>query len=127
MTDPTRFARRAFTGAGVYGLAVLLPMYGMEGLLGTRFPPPVTHPEFFYGFVGVALAWQLAFFVIGRDPVRHRALMLPSIVEKLGYGGAGVVLVALGRTAAGMLPTALIDLALAALFAAAYVRTTRAN
>jgi hypothetical protein len=127
MTDPPRFARRVFTGAGVYGLVALLAMYGIERLLGELFPPPVTHPEFFYGFAGVALAWQVAFLVIGRDPVRHRAIMIPSIVEKLGYGLAVVVLVALGRTAPGMLPSALIDLVLAVLFVAAYLRTPPAN
>ena len=118
-----RFARRVFTGAGIYGIVCLLPMYGVERLLGTMFPPPVTHPEFFYGFAGVALAWQLAFLVIGRDPVRYRTLMLPAIVEKIGYGGAVVVLVAMGRTAAGLLPTAIIDLVLAASFAVAFART----
>ena len=123
MPDASRFARRVFTAAGIYGLVALLPMYGLEGTLGRLFPPPVTHPEFFYGFAGVALAWQIAFLVIGRDPVRHRALMLPSIVEKVGYGGATTLLVLGGRTAAGMLPTALVDLGLAVLFAISYART----
>lgn len=118
-----RFARRVFTGAGIYGIVCLVPMYAAERTLGTMFPPPITHPEFFYGFTGVALAWQLAFLVIGRDPVRYRALVLPSIVEKIGYGGVTVVLVLLGRTATGLLPTAIIDLVLAALFAESYRRT----
>src|SRR5690349_3669391 len=98
-------------------------MYGVERLLGTLYPPPVTHPEFFYGFAGVALAWQIAFLIVGRDPERYRPLMLPAIVEKIGYGGATVVLVLLGRTAPGLLPTAIIDLVLAALFAESYRRT----
>ncbi len=118
-----RFARRVFTGAGIYGLVCLVPMYGVERILGTMFPPPITHPEFFYGFAGVALAWQVAFLIIGRDPVRYRALMVPSIVEKIGYGGAVVVLVVLGRTVPGLLPTAIIDLGLAVLFAMSFVRT----
>jgi hypothetical protein len=118
-----RFARRVFTGAGIYGIACLLPMYASERLLGTMFPPPITHPEFFYGFAGIALAWQVAFLIIGRDPARHRALMLPSIIEKIGYGGVAVVLVLLGRTAPGLLPTAIVDLVLAVLFAIAYRRT----
>jgi hypothetical protein len=126
VTDPSGFARRVFTGAGIYGLVCILPMYGIERLLGERYPPPITHPEFFYGFAGVTVAWQLAFLVIGRDPVRLRPLMLPSIVEKLGYGLACVALVLRGRTAPEMLPTALVDLVLAVLFALAY-RRTRAN
>jgi hypothetical protein len=121
------FARRVFTAAGIYGFVALVPMYAIERMLGEMFPPPVTHPEFFYGFAGVALAWQLAFLIIARDPVRYRALMLPSIVEKVGYGGAVVVLVGLGRTAAGVLPTAIVDLVLAGLFAESYRRTAQAR
>ena len=49
--------------------------------------------------------------------------MVPSIVEKIGYGGAVVVLVVLGRTVPGLLPTAIIDLGLAVLFAMSFVRT----
>ena len=118
-----RFARRVFTGAGIYGLVSVVPMYGLERRLSETYPPAITHPEFFYGFAGLALAWQLAFLLIGRDPARLRPLMLPSVVEKVTWFGAVAVLVALGRTAAGMLPFALIDLLLAALFVAAYRRT----
>ena len=118
-----RFARRVFTGAGIYGIACIVPMYGLERYLGEQYPPPITHPEFFYGFAGVTLAWQLAFLVVGRDPVRHRLLMLPAIVEKLGWGVAVSVLVTRGRTSPAMLPPAFIDLALAVLFALSFVRT----
>ena len=27
------------------------------------YPPTITHPDFFYGFVGVALVWQLVFLL----------------------------------------------------------------
>jgi hypothetical protein len=121
--SPDRFARRVFTGAGVYGIVCLAPMYGVERLVGEMEPPPITHPEFFYGFVGLALSWQLAFLVIGRDPVRYRALMLPSIVEKVTWFVAVIVLVALGRTRATLLPFAIVDLGLAALFLVAHRRT----
>lgn len=126
MTDPARFARRVFTGAGIYGLVAIPPMYFIERLLGERYPPAITHPEFFYGFAGVTLAWQLAFLVIGRDPVRHRMLMLPSIVEKVGYGVAVPMLVASGRTTPDLLPSAVIDLGIAVLFAIAFARTASA-
>src|SRR5262245_5364208 len=112
-----QFARRVFVGAGIYGLVCLAPMYGLESLVGQVAPPPITHPEFFYGFIGVALAWQLAFLVIGRDPVRFRPLMLPAIVEKVTYGAATLLLIAAGRTDARLAPTAVIDLVLAVLFA----------
>ncbi|HSD47804.1 MAG TPA: hypothetical protein VLB87_14345, partial [Pyrinomonadaceae bacterium] len=81
-----RFARIVFLVAGIYGLIVLLPMYFMEERTGLDYPPPITHPEYYYGFIGVAVAWQLVFLVISRDPVRYRALMIPSIVEKVSFG-----------------------------------------
>lgn len=116
------FARWVFGVAGVYGLAVLLPQYFFEEKVGRDFPPPVTHPEFFYGFVGVALAWQVAFLVIARDPVRYRPLMPVAVLEKLGFGVAAVVLFAQQRLAAAPLAFGVIDLVLGVLFVAAYLR-----
>jgi hypothetical protein len=117
------FARRVFLIAGIYGLLVLVPQYFLEGKTGVDFPPPITHPEYFYGFIGVAVAWQLAFLVIARDPVRYRLLMLPAIVEKAAFGFATVALYAQGRLHTQMLAAGLIDLTLGTLFALSYVKT----
>ena len=117
------FARRLFTVAGIYGLISLLPMYFLEGRLMERMPPALTHPEFYYGFVGVALAWQLLFLLVARDPVRLRPVMLPAVVEKLGWGIGVLVLVAQGRITTFFVPAALIDLLLAGLFVVAWRRT----
>ena len=38
--------------------------------VGEDHPAGLTHPEYFYGFLGVAIAWQIAFFVIAHDPRR---------------------------------------------------------
>jgi hypothetical protein len=119
--------RRVFTVAGIYGIAALLPQYFLAQRIGEQTPPPITHLEFFYGFLGVALAWQVAFLIIARDPVRFRPLMLPSILEKLSFGVATVVLFAQGRLAALMLGAGLLDLVFAGLFAVAYVRTAAAR
>lgn len=124
MTSSHTFARRAFRWAGIYGLIVLLPQYFLEGQIGRDFPPAITHPEHFYGFIGVALAWQFAFLTIARDPVRFRPLMLPAILEKLSFGIAAIVLFAMGRIPLLVLAPALVDLGLATAFAAAY-RSTR--
>ena len=51
-----KFARWVFLVAGIYGLIVITPFYFMEGVLGGVTPPALTHPAFFYGFVGTALA-----------------------------------------------------------------------
>src|SRR6476659_5533437 len=91
------FAKRIFQIAGIYGLIALLPQYFMEHQLGQQFPPPITHPEQFYGFIGVAVAWQFAFLLIARDVDRYRLIMLPAIVEKISFGAAVLVLFAQGR------------------------------
>jgi hypothetical protein len=63
-------ASRIFRGAAIYGVIVLLPMFVTEAKFGQDYPPPVTHAEFYYGFAGITLLWQLAFWIIGSDPVR---------------------------------------------------------
>lgn len=35
----------------------------MESRNGIDFPPPINHPEYYYGFIGVAIAWQVAFII----------------------------------------------------------------
>jgi hypothetical protein len=48
-----RFSRIVFLIAGIYGLIVLLPGFFGEKMLAEKMPPPITHPEFYYGFFGV--------------------------------------------------------------------------
>ena len=116
------FARRVFHIAGIYGLVVLLPQYFMEERLGQDYPPPINHPEHFYGFIGVAAAWQVAFLIIAREPVRYRLLMLPGILEKLSFGIAALALFAQGRLARTVVAFGVLDLVWAGLFAWAYVK-----
>jgi hypothetical protein len=63
-----RFARVVYLVAGIVGLLEIVPLYFYEAVLNRAQPPPITHPEFYYGFLGVTLAWQVAFLVIARDP-----------------------------------------------------------
>jgi hypothetical protein len=118
-----RFARRVFTGAGILGLAALVPHYLLEGTVGRMFPPAITHPEYFYGFVGVAVAWQLAFLVMAREPLRYRGLMPVAVVEKASFGIPTLVLILLARAPLALLPFAVIDLTLGTLFLVAFFRT----
>ena len=118
-----KFARWVFLLAGIYGLLVVLPQFFLEGQVGRDYPPPITHPEYFYGFVGVALAWQFAFLIISRDPVRYRPIMLAGILEKASFGFATIVLCLEERLALPMLVFGLIDLVLGALFFVAWVKT----
>ena len=118
-----RFARRVYTVAGIYGLIVMLPQYFLEDRIGRDTPPPITHPEHFYGFIGVVVAWQVAFLVIARDPQRFRALMPVTVLEKLVFAVPVLMLWAKGRVAASVLPFAAIDLLLVVLFLVSYART----
>jgi hypothetical protein len=118
-----KFAKRLFWIAGIYGLLVLAPQYFLEAKTGRDFPPAITHPEYYYGFIGVALAWQVLFLIIARDPVRYRAVMIAAVLEKATFGVASVVLYLMQRVSTVMLCFGIVDLILGALFAIAYVKT----
>ena len=121
-----KFARITFLVAGIYGLVGLTSLYFMEGLVGRQTPPPITHAEFYYGFIGTALAWQVVFLVIARDPVRYRLFMLPSILEKLVYGIPVLVLYVQHRIATSSVAISLVDWIFAVLFAISFARTRSA-
>ena len=63
-----KFARIVFWIAGAFGVLILAPLYFMFDLVGRQDPPPITHPEFYYGFVGVTLVWQLVYMLIATNP-----------------------------------------------------------
>ena len=92
-----RFSRIVFLVAGIYGLIVLVPGFFSEKMLAEKMPPAITHPEFYYGFFGVAVAWQVAFLIIARDPQRFRPIIPAAILEKLTYCVAVPCCLALGR------------------------------
>jgi hypothetical protein len=118
-----RFARVVFWVAGIWGLLVITPLYFMFDLIGRKDPPAITHPGFYYGFVGTALAWQIAFLIVGSNPVRFRPMMIPSMVEKFSYGIAVVALVVRGAMHPSDLVFAGTDLVLGVLFVEAWVKT----
>lgn len=124
MSSDDRFARRVFLAAGIYGIIVLLPQYLVETGFGPELPAPLTNPEHFYGFVGVALVWQLVFLIIARDVRRYRLLMLPAVLEKLAFGIPVVLLYVKGRVPTAVLTFGLLDLTLGLFFVLAY-RATR--
>jgi len=118
-----QLARWIFWLAGLYGLAVILPQYFLLERIGVDSPPAVTHVEYFYGFVGVALAWQIAFFVIGQHPVRYRAFMPVAVLEKLSFGIPVAVLYSQRQVPQNVFVFGMIDLLLAAAFFAAWWAT----
>jgi hypothetical protein len=117
-----KFAKIVFWVAGIWGLLVLTPLYFMFDLIGRNDPPPITHPGFFYGFVGLGLAWQVAFIIIATDPVRYRPLMIPSVLEKVSFGAAVIVLVLQARMHKPDLVFAGTDMLLGVLFVIAYFK-----
>jgi hypothetical protein len=118
------FAKWVYRIAGWYGIVVLVPQFFMEERIGREYPPPITHPEFFYGMLGAALAWQLGFLVISRDPVRYRAFMIPTWFEKFIFGVATIVLYGQHRLAGAALAFGLLDLGLGLLFVLSYLFTS---
>ena len=118
-----KFARWTFLIAGIYGLLALVPMYFMETQIGIDTPPAITHPEYFYGFIGVAVAFQIVFIIISTDPQKYRPFMLASIVEKFSFAIAATVLLIDQRLAGPIVIGAAIDLVLGVLFFIAWYRT----
>ncbi len=118
-----RFAKITFRVAAIWGVLIIAPLYFMFDLISRNDPPPITHPGFFYGFAGLALAWQIAFFFIASDPVRYRPLMIPSLFEKFSFVAAVVTLVLQARMHRSDLLFAGTDLLLGLLFVVAYFKT----
>jgi hypothetical protein len=118
-----KFARVVFAIAGVWGLAVLMPLYFVFDLVGRRYPPPVTHPDFYFGFVAVALVWQVAFLIIATNPVRYRPMMLAAVLEKACYMATMGTMLAKGLIQVDQFVIVSPDLLLGVMFAVAFVRT----
>jgi hypothetical protein len=117
-----KFAKTVFWIAGIWGVLVLTPLYFMFNLIGVKDPPPITHPGFYYGFVGASLTWQIAFFIIATDPVRFRPIIPAAVVEKFAYAGAMIALHLQGRVHPSDLTFAFADLLFGILFIAAFLK-----
>lgn len=118
-----KFARWSFLIAGIWGILVLTPLYFLEKKTGIDRPPAITHPEYYYGFVGVALAWQVLFLIIARDPQSFRPAMLAAMIEKFSFVISTYVLSALGRVDSTLVAAASADLVLGILFVISFFKT----
>jgi len=118
-----KFAKIVFLIAGIWGVLVITPLFFIFDLIGRNDPPPITHAGFYYGFVTVGLARQIAFFIIARDPVRLRPIIIAAIIEKFGYGIAVFTLYVQQRIHPGDLLFAGVDVLLGCLFIASYIKT----
>lgn len=120
-----RFARIVFLVSGLCGLVIMVPMYFLEARIARDSPPAITHPEIYYGFVGVTLAWQLMFFVIAWDPIRFRIGILPAIFEKVSFVAAIATLWSMGRVTGTIIGFAALDAVWMVLFTAAFARLSK--
>jgi hypothetical protein len=120
-----RTAKYIFLVAGIWGVLVLTPLYFLEERIGRDLPPPITHPEIYYAFIGVALAFQVLFLIISTDVVRYRPVMIAAMLEKFSAGIAGVVLYAMGRAPQQVMGGVILDLVFGFLFIYAYVITPK--
>jgi hypothetical protein len=118
-----RFARIVFIVAGIWGIAVLTPLYWLVDVTGRHYAPPTDYPHFVYGFFSVAMAWQIAFLVIGSNPARFRPLMIPGMLEKFSFVVTLAVLFLQRRISWPDAQAAVPDLLLCVLFVVAFSRT----
>lgn len=103
-----RFARWSFALAAVYGLVATLGLYRTPLSAATLW---------LYGFAGAAAATQLLYVAIAVDPRRLRPAILIGVASKLSFAVPVLMLHARGATTNALFAAALVDLALAALFA----------
>lgn len=116
-----KLARWIFFIAGLYGVLALTPAFFAAS-------PAATAPEFYYGFLGLALVWQFAFFLIASDPARYRPLMLIAILEKLSFFATCLTLHFTGAMAISpIFIGGMIDGILMALFTLAWFATKPAS
>jgi hypothetical protein len=122
-----KFAKIIFWIAGIWGILVLTPLYFMFNLIGEKDPPPITHPAFYYGFAGAALAWQIAFLIIASNPVRFRPFMIVGVAEKFAYAAALIILYLQNRLHRSDLTFGVVDLLFGIFFILAFLKTEAAQ
>ena len=117
------FPKLCFRVAGCWGLVSILPLFFLYDLISRKNPPAITHPEYYFGFLFVTFAWQVGFLIIAHDPVRHRPLMFPAMIEKFGYGLSCLVLTAMHLSSRSTALFGVIDLLLGLSFFVAWKMT----
>ncbi|MBS4028439.1 MAG: hypothetical protein KGZ58_07360 [Ignavibacteriales bacterium] len=118
-----KFAKYTYLIASIWGFLVLTPLYFMETQNGIDYPPPITHPEYYYGFIGLALVFQFLFFVISRDPLYYRKIMPITFLEKIIFIVPIIILFAQNRTGINMVYGAITDSILLVFFVISYWKT----
>lgn len=116
-----KIATWVFRIAGTIGLLQIVPLYFYEAQLAVDMPPALNHPEYYYGMLGVTMAWQIAFLLISTDVLRYRPLMPVAMLEKASFVLAAFWLFSQGRLPNLILGSALLDLVYGIGFVWAYL------
>ncbi len=116
-----KFAKWVFMIGGIFGLLAMIPLYFIEN----RIAPGLKYPEFYYGFIGINIIWQIVYIYISTNPSRSRPIMLFAFFVKI----LGVIsifwLILTGRTALWWYGIIMTDLIFAVLFLSAFRVTGR--
>jgi hypothetical protein len=118
-----RVIKTIFLLAGISGILLTAPAFFLEQWAGGFNPPPVNHPEYYYGLVGIVLVFQLFYLLIATDPVCYRPVMLLGALGKGWFAVTVVVLVVMGRTAPFWLGFVAFDGTWVVVFLIAFART----
>jgi hypothetical protein len=117
-----KFAKIVFWTASIFGVLIVTPLFFIGGMIARLDPPPLTHPQFYYGFAGVALVWQFAYLAIATDPARFRPMMILSALAKFSFVLTNIVLCLQGRIPASESLTSAPDALFALLFVIAFFK-----
>jgi hypothetical protein len=115
-----KLAKWIFLIAGIFGLLVTIPLAFAEKVIEQIMPPSVNHPEFFYGFVFLNLAWQVLYLLLSTDPARYRPMMIPAFLAKASGTVALTWLYLQGRVSSQWITAATVDGVFAVLFLIAF-------
>jgi len=120
-----KFSRYVFLLAAFYGVCVLVPGFFVGGAGEFTSDSPPALPEFYFGFLSLALVFQGVFVLIAMDPIKFRPFMIIAVFEKLSFFLVVVVLASSGKmsTESQYFMGGMIDGGLAALFLTAWLVT----
>lgn len=112
-----------FLTSGIYGLIIMLAMLLSEKQFSHENPPQLTHLEFYYGFIGVCIAFQILFILIAKNPLKYKLMMVPAILEKFSFGLVVIVMHYQKNIPNTVFVFGLIDLIFLCLFIYAFIKT----
>jgi hypothetical protein len=119
-----KFARWVFLIAGLLGLLPLVPVIYSILVSGQAIlPNPGSMGLFFYAFLLQYVCWQILYFILARDPLRFRPMMILAFFAQLltPFNTAWWYFYGFTR----WVPIAIVDLVLAILFLVAFWITGR--